>query len=164
MGLAQTLLLLRSGDGSHGAESSASRRTSDPAPTQRRDRPCRARPADPVPGRGGPERRRRPRPDGTGPLVRAGSVAHRDRRGTSGHQRSPTSKRSGRPTSLQLKQLAQRQPANQIVVPKVGGSSPLGHPPLSRGSGRSGPTQISQRAAMIGWSQELPLVSGPPSE
>jgi hypothetical protein len=32
MGLAQTLLLLRSGDGSHGAESSASRRTSDPAP------------------------------------------------------------------------------------------------------------------------------------
>jgi hypothetical protein len=30
------------------------------------DRPCRARPADPAPGRGGPERRRRPRPDGTG--------------------------------------------------------------------------------------------------
>jgi hypothetical protein len=29
-------------------------------------RPCRARPADPVPGRGGPERRRRPRPDGIG--------------------------------------------------------------------------------------------------
>jgi hypothetical protein len=27
-------------------------------------RPCRARPADPVPGRGGPERRRRPPPDG----------------------------------------------------------------------------------------------------
>jgi hypothetical protein len=30
------------------------------------DRPCRARPAHLVPGRGGPERRRRPRPDGTG--------------------------------------------------------------------------------------------------
>jgi hypothetical protein len=29
-------------------------------------RPCRARPADPVPGRGGPERRGRPRPNGTG--------------------------------------------------------------------------------------------------
>ena len=40
-----------------------------------------------VPGRRGPERRRRPRPDGTAPSVRAGSVAHRDHRGTSG---SPT--------------------------------------------------------------------------
>jgi hypothetical protein len=30
------------------------------------DRPCRARPADPVPSRGGLERRRRPRPNGTG--------------------------------------------------------------------------------------------------
>jgi hypothetical protein len=84
-----------------------------------------------VPGRGGPERRRRPRPDGTGSSVRAGSVAHRDHRGTSGHQRSPTAKRSGRSTGLQLKQLAQRQLANQIVVPKAGGTParpPHGHP------------------------------------
>jgi hypothetical protein len=77
-----------------------------------------------VPGRGGPERRRRPRPDGTGPSVRAGSVAHRDRRGTSGHQRSPAAKRSSRSAGLQLKQLGRRQPADQIVVPKAGGSSP----------------------------------------
>jgi len=34
----------------------------------RPDRPCRARPADPDPARGGPERRRRPRPDGTGAI------------------------------------------------------------------------------------------------
>jgi hypothetical protein len=39
------------------------------------DRPCRARPADPVPGRGGPERRRRPRPDGTGSGSRAAFAA-----------------------------------------------------------------------------------------
>jgi hypothetical protein len=58
--------------------------------------------------------------------VRAGSVAHWDHRGTSGHQRSPTAKRTCRSTSLQLRQLAQRQAANQIVVPKVGGSSFLG--------------------------------------
>jgi hypothetical protein len=40
-----------------------------------------------VPGRGGPERRRRPRPDGTGPSVRTGSVAHRDH---NGRDRPPT--------------------------------------------------------------------------
>jgi hypothetical protein len=77
-----------------------------------------------VPGRGGPERRRRPRPDGTGPSVRAGSVAHRDHKGTSGRQRAPLATRTRRPPSLQLRQLAQRQPADQIVVPKAGGSSP----------------------------------------
>jgi hypothetical protein len=77
-----------------------------------------------VPGRGGPERRGRPRPDGTGPSVRAGSVAHRDHKGTSGRQRAPLATRTRRPPSLQLRQLAQRQPADQIVVPKAGGSSP----------------------------------------
>jgi hypothetical protein len=61
-----------------------------------------------VPGRGGPERRRRPRPDGTAPSVRAGSVAHRDHRGTSGHLRSPTAKRNHRSASLQVRQLARR--------------------------------------------------------
>jgi hypothetical protein len=51
-------------------------------------------PADPVPGRGGPERRRRPRPDGTGPsrvevaLVRAGSAQHREAAVPVGHERS----------------------------------------------------------------------------
>jgi hypothetical protein len=39
--------------------------------SRRCDRPCRARPADPVAGRGGPERRRRPRPDGTGTPARS---------------------------------------------------------------------------------------------
>ena len=55
----------------------------------------------------------------TGPSVRAGSVAHRDHSGTSGHYRSPTAKRSVWSTSLQLRQLAQRQAADQMVVPKV---------------------------------------------
>jgi hypothetical protein len=76
-------------------------------------------PADTIPGRGTPPALGPPRPDRTGPSVRAGSVAHRDHRGTSGHHRSPTAKRSGRSTSLQLRQLAQRQAADQIVVPKV---------------------------------------------
>jgi hypothetical protein len=51
--------------------------------------------------------------------VRAGSVAHRDHTGTGGHQRSPTAKRTCRSTSLQLRQLAQRQAADQIVVPTL---------------------------------------------
>jgi hypothetical protein len=72
-----------------------------------------------VPGRGGPERRRRPRPDGTAPSVRPGSVAHRDHRGTSGHLRAPTAKRNHRSASLQVRQLAQRGQADQIVVPKA---------------------------------------------
>jgi hypothetical protein len=76
-------------------------------------------PADTIPGRGRLRRFGPPRPDWTGPSVRAGSVAHRDHRGTSGHHRSPTAKRSGWSTSLQLRQLAQRQAADQIVVPKV---------------------------------------------
>jgi hypothetical protein len=48
-----------------------------------KDLPCRARPADPVPGRGGPERRRRPRPDGTGTLD-AHEIAHGTRHDTPG--------------------------------------------------------------------------------
>jgi hypothetical protein len=39
-----------------------------------------------VPGRGGPERRRRPRPDGTGPRSVLGPL----RTGPQGHERSPT--------------------------------------------------------------------------
>ncbi len=46
---------------------SAFSRTFQPCPCRLLDWPCRARPADPIPDRGGPERRRRPRPDGTGP-------------------------------------------------------------------------------------------------
>ena len=72
-----------------------------------------------VPGRGGPERRRRPRPDGTGPSVRTGSVA---RRGPQGHERSPTvTKGEENPQvgGLQLRQLERRQRADQIVVPKA---------------------------------------------
>jgi hypothetical protein len=81
-------------------------------------------PADTIPGRGRLRRFGPPRPDRTGPSVRAGSVAHRDHRGTSGHHRSPTAKRSGWSTNLQRRQLEQRQAADQIVAPKVrlGGS------------------------------------------
>jgi hypothetical protein len=63
---------------------------------RRFDRPCRARPTDPVPGRGGSEHRRRPRPNGTGaePLTacprdsptqteQGGTVTRRERRRTS---------------------------------------------------------------------------------
>jgi hypothetical protein len=63
--------------------------------------------------------RRRPRPDGTGPSVRPGSVAHRDYRGTNGHQRSPRVKRRCGSTGLRLIQLKQRQTADQIVVPTL---------------------------------------------
>jgi hypothetical protein len=51
--------------------------------------------------------------------VRAGSVAHRDHKGPGGHQRSPRVKTNRRSASLQLNQLARRQPPNQIAVPKV---------------------------------------------
>jgi hypothetical protein len=67
-----------------------------------------------VPGRPiGPWSRRTgaPKASATGrdrASVRAGSVAHGDRR----------------PADLQLKQLARRQPADQIVVPKVGARTP----------------------------------------
>ena len=119
-----------------------------------------------VPGRGGPERRRRPQPDGTGPSVRPGSVTHRDHRGTSGHQRSPAAKRNHRSMSLRLKQQARGQPANQIVVPKVGGLSPLGHPPLTRQfalhlpSPTGDPTAACQRLSSEGfWRHGLPRIS-----
>jgi hypothetical protein len=71
---------------------------------------------------------------GPEPAVGPGSVSHRDHSGTNGRQRSPTAKRNRRSTSVQLKQQAQRQLADQIPVPKVGGSSPSasamerGHP------------------------------------
>jgi hypothetical protein len=51
--------------------------------------------------------------------VRAGSVAHRDHMGTSGHQWLPTAKRNHRSMSIRLKQQARGQQADQIVVPKV---------------------------------------------
>jgi hypothetical protein len=53
--------------------------------------PCGARPTDPVPGCGGPERWRRPRPDGTGatPKASAGSSATSGPR-ASGRQRTAT--------------------------------------------------------------------------
>jgi hypothetical protein len=79
-----------------------------------------------VPGRPiGPWSRRTGAPEASAtgrdrPSVRAGSVAHRDHRGTSGHQRSPAAKRSSRSAGLQLKQLGRRQLADQIVVPKAG--------------------------------------------
>jgi hypothetical protein len=58
---------------------------------------------------------------GPDPSVRTGSVAHRDHRGTSGHQRSPTAKRTRSLMRFQLRQLVRRQPADQIVAPKVVG-------------------------------------------
>jgi hypothetical protein len=71
-----------------------------------------------VPGRGGPERRRRPRPDGTGP----GPCWVRGALGPQGHERSPAvtsgeeNPQLGRPPAQQL---ARCQRANQIVVPTV---------------------------------------------
>jgi hypothetical protein len=56
---------------------------------------------------------------GPEPSVLAGSVAHRDHRGTDGHQRSPAAKRNRRSAGLQVTQLAQRQRPDQIVVPKI---------------------------------------------
>jgi hypothetical protein len=70
-------------------------------------RPCRTRPADPAPGRRGPERRRRMQLGGTGKpsLVRAGSVPQRSTTGIGGHQRSPTVRRNRRSRALRLTQL-----------------------------------------------------------
>jgi hypothetical protein len=51
-----------------------------------------------VPGRGGPERRRRPRPDGTGP----GPCWVRGALGPQGHERSPAAKRTRSSAGLQL--------------------------------------------------------------
>ena len=59
-----------------------------------------------VPGRGGPERRRHPRPDGTGPsriemaLVRAGSARHREAAVPTGHERSRPVRRHRRSPHL----------------------------------------------------------------
>jgi hypothetical protein len=47
--------------------------------------------------------------------------------GPEGHERSPEARRTRRSSRLHLKQLAQHQRADQIVVPKGGGSSPLGN-------------------------------------
>jgi hypothetical protein len=94
--------------------------------------PCRS-----VPGRGGPQRRRRQRPDGLEPSVRAGSVSQRSSTGMSGNQRSPTVRRNPRSRALRLTQLGQHRREVQIVVPKGGGSSPLDHP-------TSGSTTASQ--------------------
>jgi hypothetical protein len=50
------------------------------------------------------------------PAVRPGSVSYRDHRGTNGHHGHQRPKRNRRSTSVQLKQQAQRQLADQIVV------------------------------------------------
>jgi hypothetical protein len=60
--------------------------------------------------------------------VRAGSVSQRSRTGSSGHQGSPAVRRNRWSLALQLRQLGGWERAIRIVVPKVGGSSPLGHP------------------------------------
>jgi hypothetical protein len=65
--------------------------------------------------------RDRTEPD-PGPLWVRGAPDHR---GTSGHQRSPTVRRTRRSPAAQVKQQAQGERANQIVVPKVG-SAPSG--------------------------------------
>jgi hypothetical protein len=67
--------------------------TASPARNTRgEDRSCRARPADPVPDRGGPERRRRPRPAGTGAAVHGGYTRSRQVEERNGHERSHGSK------------------------------------------------------------------------
>ena len=61
----------------------------------------------------------RPGPDGTGTARSVLGPCHMGPQDTTSHQRSPTDKRNRRSTSVQLKQQAQRQLADQIVVPKV---------------------------------------------
>ena len=96
-----------------------------------------------------------------GPSVRAGSVTHRDHRGTSGHQRSPTAKRSGRSTGLQPRQLAQRQPADQIVIPKVGGSNPSAsiRRTAALGLANRAPIVAKQRSTEIPNGQQRPVTT-----
>jgi hypothetical protein len=79
------------------------------------------RPADPVRGRGGPERRRRPQLGRIGKpsLVRAGSVPQRSTTGMGGHHRSCTVWRNRRSLALQLRHLGLCEWAIRIVVPKV---------------------------------------------
>jgi hypothetical protein len=108
-----------------------------------------------VPGRGGPERRRRPRPDGTGPSVRTGSVAHRDYRGTSGQQRSQRATRNRRLPALQPRQrtdarwrfrLRSRRPEVRVPHPKsCRGPAALAH----EASGRRGRASSCTRAEAI---------------
>jgi hypothetical protein len=68
--------------------------------------PSLTRPADPVPDRGGPDCRRRPRPDGTGAsrvvvaLVCAGSARHREAADLGGHERSRRVRRTRRSPCL----------------------------------------------------------------
>jgi hypothetical protein len=68
--------------------------------------------------------------------VRTGSVSERSRTGVGGHQRSPVMQRNRRSPPVQLKHLGGCRRAIRIVVPKVGGSSPLGHPHHQRRSPR----------------------------
>jgi hypothetical protein len=87
---------------------------------------------------------------GPEPSVRAGSVAHRDHRGTDGPQRSPAAKRNRRSASLQVGQLAQRQQPDQIVVPKVGVRGPWS-PALAR--------RFTGGSCAIWWPVGLPACS-----
>jgi hypothetical protein len=61
----------------------------------------------------------RQRPDGTEPLVRAGSVPQRSTTGIGGHQRLLMVRRNRRSPALQLMQLGGCRRAVRIVVPKV---------------------------------------------
>jgi hypothetical protein len=65
----------------------------------------RARPADRSRVAEDRSTRSRPRPDGTGRPVRAGSVSQRSSSGMGGHQRSPTVRRNHRSEALRPKQL-----------------------------------------------------------
>jgi hypothetical protein len=57
------------------------------------------------------------------------------RNSRAGQQQSLTARRNRTSPAVQLKQQAGRERAIRIVVPKVGGSSPLGHS-SGRGTGR----------------------------
>jgi hypothetical protein len=59
---------------------------------------------------------------------------------TSGHQRSPAAKRNRRSASLQVRQLAQGQQPDQIMVPKVG----VRVPSVTCGRARSTPARCSR--------------------
>jgi hypothetical protein len=76
------------------------------------------------------ERRRRPRPDGTGPSVRTGSAAHGPE-GRSGRQRARSARSNRSSPGPWLRQPAGRRWPDQIVVPRrrTNPHSPSAAPP-----------------------------------
>jgi hypothetical protein len=133
--------------------------------------PCGARPTDPVPGCGGPERWRRPRPDGTGatPKASAGSSATSGPR-ASGRQRTATVTR-GPPSSLvnaspgcpcRPWERSTRFHTIPLTTRRCAAHCPPGRP-LAGSNGRSGQGLVGELVASatcpawqaVGWSANL---------